>query len=398
VIAIAFHRRVDSRASRGNTDQSRMMQMSNETSPASCRILLIEDDADLSEALGDVLEESGHDVIRAIDGEDGLRKMRESRPDVVVLDLMMPHVDGWQFRIAQRRDPALATTPVVVISASTSPTAAAVDADLYLRKPLDAATLQQAIEDVLNVQRRRFEPAMVAQNERLAAIGTLAVGLAHEINNPLTYVILELANAVRLLGSAADDANRTALDELDGHLHAAMEGAERIRGITSAVRTFTRPDDTAVGPIDVRVPIDAAIKMVMGEVRQRARLTTHYDDVPVVIANEGRLGQVFLNLLTNAAHAIPEGSPETNEIQVVVAADRDGNLVVRISDTGLGIPPHLVGRVFEPFFSTKPVGQGMGLGLWISHNIVSGLGGSLTVTTESGATTFCVTLPRARGN
>jgi C4-dicarboxylate-specific signal transduction histidine kinase len=375
-----------------------MMQMSNETSPASCRILLIEDDADLSEALGDVLEESGHDVIRAIDGEDGLRKMRETRPDIVVLDLMMPHVDGWQFRIAQRRDPALATTPVVVISASTSPTAAAVDADLYLRKPLDAATLQQAIEDVLTVQRRKLQPAMIAQNERLAGIGTLAVGLAHEINNPLTYVILELANAVRLLRSVAADANRTAIDELGAHLHAAVEGTERIREITSAVRTFTRPADMAVKPIDVRIPLEAAIKMVMGEVRQRARLTTQYDDVPVVIANEGRLGQVFLNLLTNAAHAIPDGSPETNEIRIVAAADRDGNLVIRISDTGLGIPPHLVGRVFEPFFSTKPVGEGMGLGLWISHNIVSGLGGSLTVTAESGSTTFCVTLPRARAD
>ncbi|HEX4454927.1 MAG TPA: ATP-binding protein [Kofleriaceae bacterium] len=372
--------------------------MSNEPSPASRRILLIEDDADLSEALGDVLEESGHEVIRAIDGEDGLRKLRETRPDIVVLDLMMPHVDGWQFRVAQRRDPALATTPVVVISASTSPTAAAVDADLYLRKPLDAATLQQAIEDVLNVQRRRLQPAVIAQNERLAGIGTLAVGLAHEINNPLTYVILELANAVRLLRTVAADANRATIDELGAHLHAAVEGAERIREITGAIRTFTRPADTAVRPIDVRTPLEAAVKMVMGEVRQRARLTTHYDDVPVVIANEGRLGQVFLNLLTNAAHAIPDGAPETNEIRIVAAADRDGNLVVRISDTGVGIPTHLVGRVFEPFFSTKPVGEGMGLGLWISHNIVSGLGGSLTVSAESGRTTFCVTLPRARAD
>jgi signal transduction histidine kinase len=377
--------------------ESKMMQMSNERNQAACRrILLIEDDADLSEALGEILEESGHDVIRAIDGDDGLRKMRESRPDVVVLDLMMPHVDGWQFRIAQRRDPALATTPVVVISASTSPTAAAVDADLYLRKPLDAMTLQQAIEDVLSVQRRRLEPAVIAQTERLAAIGTLAAGLAHEINNPLTYVILELANAVRLLPAVATDANRSAIDQIDSLLRGAVEGADRIREITGAIRAFTRPADMAVGPIDVRSPIEAAIKVVMGEVRQRARLTTHYVDVPVVMASDGRLGQVFLNLLTNAAHAIPEGSPETNEIRVAAAADRDGNLVVDISDTGAGIPPHLVSHIFEPFFSTKPVGQGMGLGLWISHNIVSGFGGSLTVTTEPGTTTFRVMLPRAR--
>jgi len=309
---------------------------------------------------------------------------------------MMPHVDGWQFRIAQRREPELAATPVIVISASTSPTAAAVDAELYLRKPLDAITLQQAIEDVLNVQRRKLEPATIAQTERLAAIGTLAVGLAHEINNPLTYVILELANAVRLLRSTLD-ASPAAIEQIDSHLHGAIEGAERIRGITSAVRAFTRPVDIAIVPTDVRIPIEAAIKMVIGEVRQRARLTTHFDDdVPVVMANDGRLGQVFLNLLTNAAHAIPEGTPEAHEIRVVATADRDGNLVVEISDTGSGIPSHLVGHIFEPFFSTKPVGQGMGLGLWISHNIIRALGGSLTVTTEPGATTFRVALPRAR--
>ncbi|HEY1550447.1 MAG TPA: ATP-binding protein, partial [Kofleriaceae bacterium] len=360
------------------------------------RVLLIEDDADLSEALGDVLAEGGHDVIRAIDGDDGLRKMRERRPDVVVLDLMMPHVDGWQFRIAQRRDPALATTPVVVISASNSPTAAAVDADLYLRKPFDTTTLLRAIDDVLNVQRRKLEPALIAQTERLAAVGTLAAGLAHEINNPLTYVILELANAVRLVRAVATDTNRAAMREIDGHLHGAVEGAERIRGITGAICTFTRPIDTAITPIDIRDPIEAAIKVVMGEIRGRAKLTTHYDDVPAVLANEGRLGQVFMNLLMNAAHAIPEGAPDDNEIRIVVTSDND-RLVAEVTDTGVGIPSHLVNRVFEPFFTTKPVGQGTGLGLWICHNIITGLGGALTVSSEPRSTTFRVELPRSRG-
>jgi CheY-like chemotaxis protein len=108
-------------------------------------ILLIEDDADLREALSDALEISGHTVVSAVDGDEGLRRMREHKPDVVVLDLMMPKLDGWQFRVAQRNDPNLAETPVVVMSASSSPTAAAVDADLYLRKPLDAKTVLQAI-------------------------------------------------------------------------------------------------------------------------------------------------------------------------------------------------------------------------------------------------------------
>src|SRR5262249_48882765 len=102
------------------------------------RVLLVEDDADLRDALCDALADPGHHVVTAVDGAEGLRRLREDRPDVVVLDLMMPKLDGWQFRVAQREDPMIAATPVIAISASSSATAAAVDADLFLRKPLDA--------------------------------------------------------------------------------------------------------------------------------------------------------------------------------------------------------------------------------------------------------------------
>jgi signal transduction histidine kinase len=357
------------------------------------RILLVEDDTDLCEALGDTLEEHGHTVVAAADGEDGLRQMREFRPDVVVLDLMMPKLDGWQFRIAQRGDPALVATPIVVISASNSPAALAVDADLYLRKPLDADALLQGIEGVLNAQHRRVESAKLAQTERLAALGTLAAGLAHEINNPLTYVLLELGQAVRMLPALATDHNRAVIDQLDRLVKDALEGAERIRGITSAIRTFSRPDDTRLRPVDIREPLDAAIKLGMSEIRRRARLTTRYADPFIVMANGGQLAQVFLNLVANAAQAIPEGDVDGNEIRVETHICPD-TVTVEIADTGTGIPPHLLGRVFEPFFSTKPVGQGTGLGLSISHNIITAFGGTIAVTSEVGrGTTFRVQLP-----
>jgi signal transduction histidine kinase len=359
------------------------------------RILLVEDDVDLCEALGETLQEHGHIVAVALDGSDGLQRMREFRPDVVVLDLMMRHVDGWQFRVAQRNDPMLAATPVVVISASNSPSATAVDADLYLRKPLEAKTLVQAIEDVLNTRQRRLEPARMAQAERLAAIGTLAVGLAHEINNPLTYVLLKLQQATRLLPALASDQNRAAVSQIEELVRSALEGADRIRGITGAIRTFTRPDDISMSVVDVRAPLDAAIKLSMNEVRARARLSTEYESPPLVMGNEGRLGQVFLNLLTNAVQAIAEGNVEDNLIRVVARVDSD-HVVVEISDTGKGIPPHVLGRVFEPFFSTKPFGEGTGLGLSISHNIVAGMGGEITIASELGTgTTVRVVLLRA---
>lgn len=362
------------------------------------RILLVEDDIELRDALGEALVASGHTVISAIDGNDGLRRMRESRPDVVVLDLMMPRLDGWEFRVAQRNDPMLAATPVVVISASRSPAAAAVDADLYLTKPFDVKTLVHAIENVVDASERRLEPAKLAQTERLAALGTVAAGLAHEINNPLTYVLLQLVQATRMIPTFATEENRARIAQLESMVRSALEGAERIRAIMIGIRTFSRSDDAAVSPVDVRVPLDAALKLVANELRQRARLVKTYIDPPAVMANEGRLGQVFLNLLANATQAIPEGNALEHELRVLVSTDEAGDLVVEIADTGGGIPPHLLGRIFDPFFSTKPLGQGTGLGLSISESIIKSFHGRITVESEVGrGTTFRVVLPAIHG-
>ena len=365
----------------------------NDVTKESRRILLVEDDNDLREAVEEVLAEAGHTVVSAVDGADGLRRMAECLPDVVVLDLMMPKLDGWQFRIAQRSNPMLAGTPVVVISASNSPTAEAVDADLYLRKPLDAPSLLQAIDGVINARARRLEPAKLAQTERLAALGTLAAGLAHEINNPLTYVLLQLTQATRLLPELATT-DRTKLDQVQTLVRGAMDGTERIRGIMTGIRTFSRSDEAGQKLVDIRVPLDAALKLVHNELRHKARLIKTYTDPPLVMANEGRLGQVFLNLLTNAVQAIPEGDAEAHEIRVSTSTNDRGDLVIVISDSGEGIAPHLLSRIFEPYFSTKSVGQGTGLGLSISHSIVTSLGGTISVVSEVGrGTTFQIVLP-----
>jgi CheY-like chemotaxis protein len=136
--------------------------------------------------------------------------------------------------------------------------------------------------------------------------------------------------------------------------------------------------------------------MVWNEIRHRARLVKDYGQTPTIDANESRLGQVFLNLLVNAAQAIPEGNAERNEIRIVTRA-KDGWVVIDISDTGAGIPPERLARIFEPFFTTKPVGEGTGLGLSICHGIVGSLGGEITVSSRIGeGTTFQVTLPVGR--
>ncbi len=361
------------------------------------RILLIEDDAELREAMQETLALRGMEVTSAGNGRDALQQMRLARPDLVILDLMLPVMDGWQFRAELKRDPALADTPVVVISGNDSATAAAVDADLYMTKPIDPGTLLRAIEDVLRGRERQLEPARIAQAERLAALGTLAAGMAHEINNPLTYVLLNLDSAMRALEGLADDRNRDRVGEVERLVRGALEGAERIRGITSGIRAFSRAEDIRRVPLDVRGVLESALRMVMHEIRHRARLSKVYREVPLVLASEGRLGQVFLNLLSNAVQAIPEEDAAAHEIRLVTGTDGDGNAVVEVSDTGCGIARHMLGRIFEPFFTTKPIGHGTGLGLSISHGIVQSLGGAIEVESEVGTgSRFRVVIPPYR--
>ena len=361
------------------------------------RVLLVEDDIDLRDAVCDTLAAAGYVVLTAVDGADGLRQLREARPDVVVLDLMMPNVDGWQFRVAQRSDPMLSAIPVVAISASGSATAAAIDADAFLRKPVDGDLLRRAIDEVVATHARRDAPTKVVEEDRLATLGTLAASLAHEINNPLTYVLLQLAQVVRLLPELATATNREMVEQLGELAGSALEGAERIRDIMAGVRTFSRIDSASMKPLDVRIPIEAALKLVSNELRHRARLVKRFDDPPLVLGNEGRLGQVFLNLFTNAIHALPERAGDDHEVRVTASADAKGDLVVEVTDTGTGIPAHALPHLFEPYFSTKPVGQGTGLGLTISRNILAAHGGTIDVTSEPGrGSTFRLLLPARR--
>jgi two-component system NtrC family sensor kinase len=143
--------------------------------------------------------------------------------------------------------------------------------------------------------------------------------------------------------------------------------------------------------------VHAAVKIAAHEIRRRARLVEELGDVPPVLGNASRLGQVFLNLLINAAQAIPEGHVEQNEIRITARQETPTHVVVEFRDTGCGIPPENLERIFDPFFTTKPVGEGTGLGLSLVHSILTALGGSITVQSQvDRGTTFRVSLPAAK--
>jgi PAS domain S-box-containing protein len=234
-------------------------------------------------------------------------------------------------------------------------------------------------------ERRRMEKQL-AQAERLASVGMLAAGVAHEINNPLSYVIGNLELLARELESGGPS--------LVAALRDALDGAGRVRSIVRDLKVFSRVQEQHARAVDLRGPIEAAAAMAKNEIRHRAKLVLDLDPVSPVWADEGRLGQLFLNLLINAAHALPEGAAHRNEIRVVLRPAGGERVSIEVKDSGEGIPSELLPRIFDPFVSTKPAGVGTGLGLSICHSIVTDLGGRIEVESAVGeGTTFRVVLP-----
>jgi PAS domain S-box-containing protein len=240
-------------------------------------------------------------------------------------------------------------------------------------------------------ERRRLELDRAVVTERMAAMGRLAAGVGHEINNPLTYA---LGNIEAVLESgAARGAPPTG--ELTERLQEARDGLARIRVIVRDLQTLARADDT-VGELDVKQVIEQAIQIAGAELRHRAPIVRRYKTVPPITGSRTRLGQVFLNLIVNAAQAIPEGQAANNRIEIAIR-DTTTATIVEVSDTGSGIAAEHLDRIFEPFFTTKEVGAGTGLGLSISREIVASHRGTLTARSTPGTgTTMTVMLPHTQ--
>ncbi|QSQ15785.1 ATP-binding protein [Myxococcus landrumensis] len=245
----------------------------------------------------------------------------------------------------------------------------------------------------LDITDRKAMQAQLVVADRLAAVGTLAAGVAHEINNPLAFVLSNLSFLAVELQSVARELPPGRTSEMEEVLREAVDGAHRVRQIVRDLRTFSRGDDEAAAAVNLQAVLESAITMARGELKMRAQIIRDYRDVPLVEGNEGRFGQVFLNLLINAAHAIPEGKPESHQVRVVLRSTED-RVIVEVHDTGVGMAPEVRARIFDPFFTTKPVGEGTGLGLSICHGIVTGFGGEIAVESEPGrGSVFRVTLP-----
>jgi signal transduction histidine kinase len=385
----------------------------------SLRLLLVEDSESDAALVVRQLQRAGYGPVctRVTTRHEFQAALQSAIWDVVISDHMIPGYGGMDALAdlgATGKD-----IPFILISGSIGEAvivnAIKAGAQDYVLKG-DLTRLPVAVEREVREAAVRVEQAKMRErlviSERMASAGSLAAGIAHEINNPLAIVagnlelttegldrIIAQAHELATDGHSIPAALRANLAELAGPIRDASEAAARIRDIVRDVKLFSRPDDAKTGEVDIHRVMSSSLRMARNEIRHRAEVVKDYGEVPMVDANESRLGQVLLNLLVNAAQAIPEGHADRNEIRVTTRTAEDGSAIVEVADTGSGIPKADLERIFDPFFTTKPVGVGTGIGLAICRRIVIELGGQIEVESAVGkGTVFRLILPRAEKN
>jgi signal transduction histidine kinase len=236
----------------------------------------------------------------------------------------------------------------------------------------------------LEARVRELEQRLV-HADKLACIGQMSAGIAHEINNPVAYVLANLTSLADLLdeleAAGLDEGARQALSGAREILTDCTGGVERIRRVVSELKGFSRAEFDAEESFDLERVVNAACQLARNEVRHRAKLTLDLEDVPQVVGDPSKLTQVVVNLLINAAQAIEGGDASSHQITVRTRA-QGGQVILSVSDTGAGISEEHQARIFEPFFTTKPRERGTGLGLWLVREIVRSHGGEVTVRSD----------------
>ncbi len=238
---------------------------------------------------------------------------------------------------------------------------------------------ETAVREVAEVALRRAQ--------RLQSLGRLVAAVGHEINNPLCFVSMNLQYVLDNLAELKGVVPEQSLAMLRESIDDASCGAQRVGAIVRDLQSFRVDGDESVGPVNIADVVSFSLKMLGNQMRARAQVRCSLEDMPPVLANRGRLEQVCLNLLTNATQAIPEGHAADNEISVT-ARVTGHSVVLQVQDTGSGISPEVLDHIFDPFFTTKKVGEGMGLGLSICHEIITSFGGTIDVRSAPGEGTL----------
>ena len=382
------------------------------------RILLLEDSDDDAALITHELKRGGYEAIcLRVESQEEFRSALASRDwDVIISDYALPSYSG--LRALADLHASGKDIPFILVSGTVGEAGAVAamkaGAHDYVLKG-DLSRLPLAVEREVREMAIRAQQAAMRErlviSERMASAGTLAAGVAHEINNPLAVAMANLEfvseTLARVTSEARDSGGKRVLvgewsglnqlGTLDEAMRDTREALVRMRDIVKDVKLFSRPHEDKAEAVDLKRVIESSVRMAWNEIRHRARVVKVYDSVPMVNANESRLGQVLLNLIVNGAQAMSEGHAGRNELRIVTRTADDGHAIVEISDTGAGIADSDLQRIFDPFFTTKPVGVGTGLGLAICQRIVLELGGRIEVESAVGrGTLFRLVLPAAR--
>jgi len=380
--------------------------------PKPLKALIVEDNERDAAMLMRELNRGGYELYsERVDTPEALSTALDRQAwDIVFSDYSMPRFSA-PAALALVRDRGF-DVPFIIVSGTigeeTAVEAMRAGANDFMPKGA-LARLLPAIDRELREARARAERKKMREqlmiSERMASVGMLSASVAHEINNPLAVIVANLEFAlqrVELLGvehaAVATSGDASGLREARQSLREAYEAAERVAHIVRDLKVFSRAsNDEQEGAVDIERVLESALRMGSNEIRHRANVVRHYVKVPPIHGNEARLGQVFLNLIVNAAQAIPEGRAAENRIGLSIRMGQNDRVVVEVSDTGSGIPPQVLARIFDPFFTTKAASVGTGLGLAICQRIVIRYGGDIVVESEVGrGTTFRVSLRRAR--
>lgn len=425
------------------------------------KILIAEDDSASRRLLEALLSNWQYEVTSCVDGNEAWEILkRDDAPSLVILDWMMPGIDGIEVCRRVRAARASHLTYIIMLTAIDARDdvveALSMGADDFLSKPFDRGELRVrlqvgkrilGLQDQLVQQERearnraedlvaertvelseanlklKEQQAQLVHAEKMVAIGQLSAGIAHEINNPVSFItnnvsllkgyieiFSELIGHCEVLlkkiegGVEREEIKESAavikqfsqrenipyiLSDTTELIADTQEGVGRVRDIVQSLKNFAHPNSGELEEADVNEGIESAIRIVWNEIKYKAELDKNLGELPMIKCHLGELNQVFLNLLINAAQAI-EHSGRIG----VESAYRDGEIVVSVSDTGIGISEEKLPRIFEPFYTTKDVGQGTGLGLAISYGIVEKHGGRIEVDSKVGEyTRFIVHLP-----
>jgi signal transduction histidine kinase len=266
---------------------------------------------------------------------------------------------------------------------------------LLLRRFVEAAARVEASAEALQAEvdertrRLRESDLAVSHGARMATVGALAGGLAHEINDPIAFVSSNLNH----LAASWRATDVSAFEEVLGE---TRDGVERVRRVVSDLLRLARRTEGPEGPVDLRRVVETILPIVRPESRWRARITTRLEPVPPVRGEEALLGQVVLNLVVNALRAIPEGQPDEHEVRIETRFS-EGSVVLRVSDDGPELAPDVLPSLFDPFAPPRPDASGAELGLAVTHQLVMRHRGRIDVETGSAGTTFSVVLPPLDG-